>query len=227
MIREVRKATSDIKNEIELDEAIRKPLEELRDATLLPPEELKRQDRVRKEQEAQRAADEKARLALEREEREAAGAPSPADEPAGTPAPGGVPADEPLAAAENPDATRVDLPKDLAGGAAPRFPATSNPLKPGTAWRPYESLPPVPPPPAGEAAPKIGMGLPKPTLPGLAPRAMPPPLAPATAAAPPPAPSSSAPKTAAAAAPSPAGGAPRLPPPPPIPKGFPGSSKKA
>ena len=41
-IREVRKAAADIKNEIGLDEAIRKPLAELREATMLPPEELKR-----------------------------------------------------------------------------------------------------------------------------------------------------------------------------------------
>jgi Tat protein translocase TatB subunit len=58
-IREVRKATADIKQEIELDEAIRKPLEELREATMLPPEELKRRDEDRKWRERQ-----------EREERE-------------------------------------------------------------------------------------------------------------------------------------------------------------
>src|SRR5262245_33747789 len=59
MIREVRKATADIKSEIELDETIRKPLEELREATMLPPEELKRRD-------LERALREK----YEREERE-------------------------------------------------------------------------------------------------------------------------------------------------------------
>src|SRR4030095_7800373 len=47
-IREVRKATADIKSEIELDDAIRKPLEELREATMLRPEELKRRDEERK-----------------------------------------------------------------------------------------------------------------------------------------------------------------------------------
>jgi sec-independent protein translocase protein TatA len=58
-IREVRKATADIKQEIELDEIIRKPLEELREATMLPPEELKRRDEDRKWRER-----------MEREERE-------------------------------------------------------------------------------------------------------------------------------------------------------------
>lgn len=47
-IREVRKATADIRQEIELDDAIRKPLEELRDAATLPPEELKRRDEQKK-----------------------------------------------------------------------------------------------------------------------------------------------------------------------------------
>jgi TatA/E family protein of Tat protein translocase len=49
LIREIRKTTADVKNEIQLDEAIRKPFEELRDAVTLPPEELKRRDRIRRE----------------------------------------------------------------------------------------------------------------------------------------------------------------------------------
>src|SRR5437763_1912059 len=55
MIREVRKATADIKNEIELDDAICKPLQELRDAATLHPEELKRQDRERLARQARKA----------------------------------------------------------------------------------------------------------------------------------------------------------------------------
>ncbi len=86
MIREVRKATADIKNEIELDDAIRKPLQELRDATMLPPEELKRRDLQRIEQDK-----------WEREERErhaamAAAGTTPED-PASDPYPG-QPVDE-------------------------------------------------------------------------------------------------------------------------------------
>ena len=49
LIREFRKTTSDVKNEIQLDEAIRKPFEELREAVMLHPEELKRRDRLRKD----------------------------------------------------------------------------------------------------------------------------------------------------------------------------------
>jgi sec-independent protein translocase protein TatA len=66
MIRELRKATSDIKNEIELDETIRKPMDELREAMTLHPEELKRRDRERilREQEE--------RERLEREQKEKA-----------------------------------------------------------------------------------------------------------------------------------------------------------
>ena len=49
LIREIRKTTSDVKNEIQLDDAIRKPFEELRDAVTLHPEELKRRDRIRRD----------------------------------------------------------------------------------------------------------------------------------------------------------------------------------
>jgi sec-independent protein translocase protein TatB len=57
MIRELRKATSDIKNEIELDETIRKPVEELREAMTLHPEELKRRDLERSAREAREKAE--------------------------------------------------------------------------------------------------------------------------------------------------------------------------
>lgn len=59
LIREIRKTTSDVKNEIQLDDIIRKPMEELREAMTLHPEELKRRDRLRKELEelAKKAAE--------------------------------------------------------------------------------------------------------------------------------------------------------------------------
>ena len=66
-IREVRKAASDIKNEIGLDDAIRGPLAELRDATMLPPEELKRRDEA---QDAKRRVDREERERKAREEAE-------------------------------------------------------------------------------------------------------------------------------------------------------------
>jgi sec-independent protein translocase protein TatB len=47
LIRQVRKATSDVKNEIVLDDSFRKPFEELRDAVTLSPEELKRRDQIK------------------------------------------------------------------------------------------------------------------------------------------------------------------------------------
>ena len=54
-MREFRKATLDIREEIDKDDAIAKPLRELRDAMTLPPAELKRQDEWRKaEEERQR-----------------------------------------------------------------------------------------------------------------------------------------------------------------------------
>ena len=47
LIREIRKATSDVKNEIALDDTFRKPFEELRDAVTLHPDELKRRDQLK------------------------------------------------------------------------------------------------------------------------------------------------------------------------------------
>src|SRR5512138_2663948 len=46
-IRQIRKATADVKNEIVLDDTFRKPFEELRDAVTLAPEELKRRDQIK------------------------------------------------------------------------------------------------------------------------------------------------------------------------------------
>jgi len=59
VIREIRKATTDIRQDIELDDMIRKPLQELRDAATLPPEELKRRDEARAAQ--RKAAEEEAK----------------------------------------------------------------------------------------------------------------------------------------------------------------------
>jgi Sec-independent protein translocase protein TatA len=66
IIKEIRKATSDVKNEIALDDSFRKPFEELRDAVTLHPEELKRRDLLHKAiAEAQRRDEEAARAAAE------------------------------------------------------------------------------------------------------------------------------------------------------------------
>ncbi len=48
IIKEIRKATSDVKNEIALDDSFRKPFEDLRDAVTLHPDELKRRDILHK-----------------------------------------------------------------------------------------------------------------------------------------------------------------------------------
>jgi sec-independent protein translocase protein TatB len=59
LIRELRKATSDVKNEIALDDTFRKPFEELRDAVTLHPDELKRRDQIRQSlEDARRKAEE-------------------------------------------------------------------------------------------------------------------------------------------------------------------------
>ena len=59
LIREIRKATADVKNEITLDDSFRKPFEELRDAVTLHPDELKRRDQIKKQvEEAKKRAEE-------------------------------------------------------------------------------------------------------------------------------------------------------------------------
>ena len=68
VIREIRKATSDIRQDIELDDLIRGPLRELRDAATLPPEELKRRDEAKA---ARRKAEEEAAQRQQREAKEA------------------------------------------------------------------------------------------------------------------------------------------------------------
>jgi sec-independent protein translocase protein TatB len=67
LIRELRKVTSDVKNEINLDESFRKPFQDLHDAVTLHPDELKRRDEMQKarEEAARRAAEEMAKFAVE------------------------------------------------------------------------------------------------------------------------------------------------------------------
>ncbi|HSZ82621.1 MAG TPA: twin-arginine translocase TatA/TatE family subunit [Polyangia bacterium] len=67
LIRELRKVTSDVKNEINLDESFRKPFQDLHDAVTLHPDELKRRDEMQKarEEAARRAAEEMAKFAAE------------------------------------------------------------------------------------------------------------------------------------------------------------------
>lgn len=67
-IREIRKATADIRQDIELDDVIRGPLRELREAATLPPEELKRRDEAK---EARRKAEAEAEARRQREAKEA------------------------------------------------------------------------------------------------------------------------------------------------------------
>ncbi|HEY4394958.1 MAG TPA: twin-arginine translocase TatA/TatE family subunit [Polyangia bacterium] len=88
VIRDIRKATSDIKNEITLDDSFRKPFEELRDAVTLHPDELRRREEIQRsvEEAKKRAAAEVARVEAEMASAAAAHA---------TPPPEALPAVEP------------------------------------------------------------------------------------------------------------------------------------
>lgn len=93
-IRQIRKATADVKNEIVLDDSFRKPFEELRDAVTLSPDELKRRDAIK-------AAMEEARRQAEEFER-ANAAPKPDEATADSAKPedgAATPPPEPIAAA--------------------------------------------------------------------------------------------------------------------------------
>src|SRR6187397_2257484 len=96
LIRQVRKATSDVKNEIVLDDSFRKPFEELRDAVTLSPDELKRRDQIRESLESvRRQAEELARAATTMDD--GSKTPPPETAPAGGLAP--AVSSEPVAAA--------------------------------------------------------------------------------------------------------------------------------
>jgi sec-independent protein translocase protein TatB len=94
VIRDIRKATSDIKNEITLDESFRKPFEDLRDAVTLHPDELRRREEIQRsvEEAKKRAAADIVRLDAEAAAAAAAGAPNaleaaPSAEPSPLPPP--------------------------------------------------------------------------------------------------------------------------------------------
>jgi sec-independent protein translocase protein TatB len=98
LIREIRKATSDVKNEITLDDSFRKPFEELRDAVTLHPDELKRRDQIRRSVEEAKKRAEQAEA--ERVAAAAAAAPLLPELPAQEP--GQEPGNEAAAVAETP-----------------------------------------------------------------------------------------------------------------------------
>jgi Tat protein translocase TatB subunit len=146
MIRELRKATSDIKSEIELDETIRKPVEELREAMTLHPEELKRRDRER----ALREQEERERLAKEQAEQAAAKEAEAKATPAAPAATADVLNGDKTIAMSAPPVMTPDPPRSSS-------PATGVPKLPGAVPRPtLVGVPPLPtravPPPTPAAS---------------------------------------------------------------------------
>jgi sec-independent protein translocase protein TatB len=159
-IRQIRKTTADVKNEIVLDDTFRKPFEELRDAVTLAPEELKRRDELKEA--IRRQAEE-----LERTQREVAAAvagEAPADPvpepiaregsaPWATP-PANFPPPPPAAAPSSPMAGRptpsapIAVPSTPSApmappvGTFPRAP-TPAPLPPGRLGGPPRVTPPI------------------------------------------------------------------------------------
>ena len=178
MIRELRKATSDIKNEIELDETIRKPVEELREAMTLHPEELKRRDLERAAREAREKAEREEEEKRKAAEAAAAKVPEAAtpSSPAATPSSPSLPATPSslsLPVASNGDKTIAMPTPSFANGGTPvgGIPVAKAP--PGTVARP--TLVGVPPSPAvpRPAPPPVPPGAAKLPAPGGAARPVP------------------------------------------------------
>ena len=151
-IRQIRKTTADVKNEIVLDDSFRKPFEELRDAVTLAPEELKRRDQIKQ------ALEDARRQAEELERANAV----PADDGAKTPPPetgtgdaNGAPTvvdSARVAAAGQPPTTDAPWPPPLPPnplappvappvGTFPRSP-TPMPIQPGRLGGPQRVTPP-------------------------------------------------------------------------------------
>jgi sec-independent protein translocase protein TatB len=128
LIRQIRKATADVKNEIVLDDTFRKPFEELRDAVTLSPEELKRRDQIRENAEKLRHELE----ALEARQRAEAAAQANA---------AGAGTDQGAAAEATPP------PEAIATDASAPWTPTSSP--------PMASVTPPPPPPPAPTPPGV------------------------------------------------------------------------
>lgn len=217
VIREVRKATGDIKNEIQLDDAIRKPFEELREAMVLPPEELKRRDEEKAWREKWER-EERERQAREAAEAGAAGGTSNPDATMISESPSQSPTDHAPSYASDDAAAHGDRTIAME---APTPKASADVVPPPVA--PAASPPSAPVPPPIGSAPTIAAPAPPPGFPKG-----PPPGAIARDATvlgvggpakrgltpPPPPPSSVA-------------GGPRLPPPPGAARGVPTPDKKA
>jgi sec-independent protein translocase protein TatB len=144
-IRQIRKTTADVKNEIVLDDSFRKPFEELRDAVTLAPEELKRRDQIKQAlEDARRQAEELASANAVPDE----GAKTPPPEPASD-APTVVDSAT-VAAAGQPPTTDAPWPpplppNPLAGPPAGTFPRspTPTPFPPGRLGGPQRVTPPI------------------------------------------------------------------------------------
>lgn len=132
IIRQIRKATADVKNEIVLDDSFRKPFEELRDAVTLHPDELKRRDQIKENAEKLRRELEELerQRAAESVPADATAATSPFDEGGGTPPPVVAPVPPPPVVAAAPPAPPAPSPPAATFLGAPpvgTFPRTPTP----------------------------------------------------------------------------------------------------
>jgi sec-independent protein translocase protein TatB len=150
LIRQIRKATADVKNEIVLDDTFRKPFEELRDAVTLAPEELKRRDQIREN--AEKLRKELEELEARQRAEAAAQANGAGAEDTATPPPEPIATDAsaPWTPTSAPPVAAVALPPPPPPAATPpgtppigTFPRTPTPFPPGRLGGPQRVTPPI------------------------------------------------------------------------------------
>ena len=163
IIKDIRKATNDVKNEIQLDEHIRKPFEELRDAVTLPPEELKRRDQLKKDLEQARKKAEADLAALSNAEAAAVAGPGDPEGTLGAASAGAGALPLPgMPAAVPPPFPAGGLAGGLAGGSGPHGASTVPPPFPGAGSGPHGASSIPPPVPPGVGSGPHGSALPPP-----------------------------------------------------------------
>jgi sec-independent protein translocase protein TatB len=154
LIRQIRKATADVKNEIVLDDTFRKPFEELRDAVTLSPEELKRRDQIREnaeklrreleELEARQRAEAAAQANGAGADQGAEGTATPPPEPVATDAsPPWTPTSAPPVVAVAPPPPPPPAPTPPGTPPIGTFPRTPTPFPPGRLGGPQRVTPPI------------------------------------------------------------------------------------
>jgi len=155
MIREFRKATSDIKGEIQIEEHLRKPFEDLRDAVTLPAAELKRRDVWKAEWETRQKEEEERAVQAEKDAAEGLNA---APDGENLDAHAGLPTEPPegIASVDEPGPGAITNSDRTIAQALPSALAAERVEQDATVAASPPGLPLIPPAPPRPIAPPLG-----------------------------------------------------------------------